>query len=183
MARFPFAVVAVLVAVIPGDAADPVNWGPTVNGLRMSVAIDGNAADAELRIVVKNMSDKPLLLPVGNILNSRIPLLRFQLLVTTHDGKDEKVIFTGEPGVISGRLDPLVVPMIPNASYAVQRQIARYYVLDRSEKLQTIMLQPCQLRVEFEIQDATCTLYVFPNPTAIACWQGKVVSNVLQLPN
>jgi hypothetical protein len=70
-------------------------------------------------------------------------------------------------------------------TYTVTLLKERYYVLDGSEKLAAFIKRRCQLWVEFEVTDARC-----PNPMALdplrrtlPCWRGKVVSNVLQLPN
>jgi hypothetical protein len=61
----------------------------------------------------------------------------------------------------------------------------RYYLLESSEKLAASIKRPCQLWVELEVAQRQC-----PNPMALnplrrrlPCWQGKVVSNVLRLPN
>jgi hypothetical protein len=56
-------------------------------------------------------------------------------------------------------------------------------VLDGSEKLERFVSKRCQIRIELDVQNPTCPLYGYPNPNMIPCWQGKVVSNVLQLPN
>ena len=70
-----------------------------------------------------------------------------------------------------------------SASYTVKIPLARFYVLDESEKLETFILKCCQMRVGLEVQNPICPLYGYPNHNMIPCWQGKVVSNVLQLPN
>ena len=52
-----------------------------------------------------------------------------------------------------------------------------------SEGLEKFIRQRCQLRVELEIRNFACPLYGYPNPNMILCWQGKVVSNTVPLPN
>jgi hypothetical protein len=41
---------------------------------------------------------------------------RFRPIVTVPGGKDLRVIYVGAGGVVAGRLDPFVVPLLPNAT-------------------------------------------------------------------
>jgi hypothetical protein len=148
----------------------------------MGIAVT-SAPHSEIRITVRNAGDQPLLLPIGALIGSRFYDLRFQAVVSVPGGKEWRAAYAGGPGVVGGRVDPLVVPLVPGASYAVQIPLARFIILDQPEKLETIILKRCQIRVELEVRDATCPLYGYPNPNMIPCWQGKVVSNVVQIPN
>jgi hypothetical protein len=148
----------------------------------MGIAVT-SAPHSEIRTTVRNAGDQPLLLPVGALIGSRFYDLRFQAVVSVAGGKERRATYAGGPGVIGGRVDPLVLPLVPGASYAVQIPLARFVILGQPEKLETLILKRCQLRVELDAWNATCPLYGYPNPNMIPCWQGKVVSNVLQLPN
>jgi hypothetical protein len=139
--------------------------------------------DSGIRITVQNAGDTPLLLPFGALIGSHYYDLRFQVVVSVPGGKDRRATYAGGPGVVGGRVDPLVLPLVPGASYTVQVPLARFVVLDQPEDLETLILKRCQIRVELEIRNPVCPLYGYPNPNMIPCWQGQVVSNVLQLPN
>jgi len=76
----------------------------------------------------------------------------------------------------------MVVPLVPRASYTVPIPLSLFYVLDASESLEVFVSKRCELRIELDIEKATCPLYGYPNPNMIPCWRGKLVSNVLQLP-
>lgn len=148
----------------------------------MSVAVHGTGTDAELQITLNSVNEKLLLLPFGVVVGDRTYSLQFRVFATTPDGKDRAVVSPGDSGVTSGVPFPLVMPLVPNASYTVQKQIGKSYVLDGSVKLQTFALQPFQLRVELDISNPGCSLYGYRTPSTIPCWQGKLVSNVLRLP-
>ena len=180
MCRFWLGASAVLVFVRFGVAADA--WGSAVNGVKMGIAIS-STPNSEIVVTVQNVDDKPLLLPFGALIGSRLYDFGFQLIGTVPSGEDRRVIYTGGPGVVGGRLDPWVLPLIPNAGYTVKIPLARFYVLYDSEKLETFLKKRCQVRVELDVQNPICPLYGYPNPNMISCWQGKIVSNILQLPN
>jgi hypothetical protein len=162
---------AVVVAPLPAIAA-PV---------RLAVELSGGP-HAEMRIAIQNLDDVPLLVPFGGLIGSRFYSLRFRPFVTTPDGKDHELIYSGTPGIAGGRVDPLVVPLLPHATYAVEIPLTQFSILDASEKLESYIRKPCRLRVELDTHDAVCPLYGYPNPNMIRCWQGRLVSNVLELP-
>jgi hypothetical protein len=117
MRRFRLLASAVLVFVLPGVAADP--WGSAVNGVRMGIAIS-SGPNSEIRITVQNVDDKPLLLPFGALIGPRFYDVGFRVVVTVPGGKDRRVIYTGGPAAVGGRLDPLVLPLVPS-----ERQLYR----------------------------------------------------------
>ena len=180
MRRSWLLVSAAMVFTIPCAAAD--GWGTHVNGVRMGIAISG-APESEIRITAQNAGDQPLLVPFGALIGSRFYDLRFQVVVSLSGGKERRAVYAGGPGIVGGRVDPLVVPLVPGASYTVQIPLARFVILDGPENLETLVLKRCQMRLELDVQNPACPLYGYPNPNTIPCWQGKVVSNILQLPN
>lgn len=183
MSRLWMLVAIALLFVANGIAAD--TWGSPVAGVRIGISII-NGPHPEVRVAGQNVSDTPILLLLGALIGARFHDLAFQIVLTTDDGKDRRVIDTGGPAGVGGRLDPLVVPLVPNAIYSVALPIDKLFVLDGSEKLERFLIrQPCQLRVELDIQKPQCPPYSFPirNPNMIPCWQGKVVSNIVRVPN
>jgi len=169
------------VTALPAVTAEPARWGSAVSGLRMSLEYSGGA-NAEVRVTVQNVDNKPLLLPLGALVGPRDYDFRFKLVLTLPDGRDRRVIYTDAPGAISGRVDPLVVPLVPNAGYQIGIPVAKFFVLDGGEPLDRFISRRCGIRVELDVQNAPCPLYGYPNPNMIPCWRGKVVSNVVQFP-
>jgi hypothetical protein len=132
---------------------------------------------------LKNAGDKEILIPLG-VRVGNPHLIFFNVVVKTTGDRSPKVIYTGL-GVVAGFSEPLTMGLRAGEKYAVVLETNRYYVLDYSEKLAKFIRRPCQLWVELDVQENQC-----PNPTTIdplrrnlPCWQGKAISNVLQLPN
>jgi len=148
--------------------------------VRLAVAVDHSTA--ALQVSVQNAGQKPLLLTLGALIGSRYYDFRFRLIVTTPQGHDLHVIYTGGPGAIGGRIDPLVIPLVPGAMYSMAVPLSRFYVLDANTSLQEYIRKPGRLRVELDVEHAVCPLYGYPNPNMIPCWRGRLVSNVLVLP-
>ena len=180
---FAKALAVILCLPLPGCRAEPKPWGEVVNGLRMSVRLTAeNSPDAQFVITVENVGDKPALLPLGNIIGYEAYPSRLRVVVITPDGRDHRVICIAGPAAIGGRIDLLVIPMLPQSTYTVRTDLSQYYILKSSEKLATFILRLCTLRIELDTANLRCPLYGPPNPNMVACWQGKVVSNVLVLP-
>ena len=184
MGRFWLVECTMLVVMVPAVAADQGAWSPTVDGLKMSIVITGNAATdpgAELQITVKNASHEPILVQLGRILNHRMTLLSFQAFVTTPDGSEREVILG--PTKIRGSfvINPLVIELIANASYTVSTPLSEWKDLSSPTDLKAILSKPSQVRVELDMTKTECPEGCVQN-TVRPCWRGKLVSNVLQLP-
>ena len=189
----PLAIFSLLVVAVPCVAAenDASDWGPTVDGLRLSVALlSGSPAGSRVRVTVNYTGDKPLLLPFAFINGDLMSRYRPQLLVTTTEGQ-HSFIFDGLDAIF-GRDDPLVVPMAPNASYTLELPFAEWHDSHGNTiRLQKYVHQQGQLWVEWNCAyhgtttsppSLPCPLYGYPNPNQITCWEGKLISNKLTLP-
>jgi hypothetical protein len=184
------AVSALLLAALPCAAADAAEWGQTVDGLRMSVAVVSDSrSDPQVRVTVNYVGDKPLLLPFAFISDTRIASYRLRLFLLASDGQhsfDLVPIF-----LLAGRLDPLVIPMVPQASYVLELPITAWRTgrVD-VEHLGALIKRQGQLWAELDcghvgttaIPSLTCPLYGYPNPNQIVCWEGKLTSNKVTLP-
>jgi hypothetical protein len=172
---------AILISPIPGFAAETVEWGQPVNGLRLSISIPPADASAnrEIQVTFEDVGDQNLLVPIGAAVGNTHSML-FKIYVTTADGKTHRILQGGLPGV-AGSMQPWNISLRPQESYTVRMPISSYFVLDGSEKLETLILRPSQLWLELDQQSAECMV---PRKLApVPCWQGKVASNTLRLPN
>jgi hypothetical protein len=182
MRRFWLLVSTLFIYVIPSIAADQSAWGPTVDGLKMSIAITGGIADGELQITVKNVSNEPISLSLGRILNQRTTVVWFRVFVTTPDGTERTAV--SGPAKIGGSfaITPLTIELVPNASYTTATPLTGMKDVNGPTDLKALLSKGSQLRVELDTTKTECPEGCVPG-TVLSCWHGKLVSNVPQLLN
>jgi hypothetical protein len=100
------AVSALLWIALPVGAAETSEWGQTVDGLRMSVAIlSERGVDLQVRVTVNYLGRSPVLLPFGFATGDGISRHRPRLFVAAADGQHSFTLDDGRPiGVASTRL-------------------------------------------------------------------------------
>jgi hypothetical protein len=77
-----------LMAALPSAAAETTEWGQTLDGLRMSVAIlPDSRGDLQVRVMVNYLGDSPLLLPFAFAGGKGISRYRLRLSVSAPDGQ------------------------------------------------------------------------------------------------
>jgi hypothetical protein len=183
MAGFRVAILAMLVSMRPGIAAQQGAWGPIVDGLKMLIAVNRNAAhaDAELQITVKNVSDEPIFLPLGQIRNQGTLILWFRVFVTTSDGA-ERIAIPG-PAKIGGSfaITPLTVELVPNASYTAAIPLGGMEDLNNPTDLKALASKASRLRAELDTTHTECPERCVPG-IVFPCWRGKLPSNTLRFP-
>jgi hypothetical protein len=77
---------------------------------------------------------------------------------------------------------PLTVELIPNASYTAAISHSGMEDLNSPTDLKTLASKAFQLRVELDTTHTECPEGCVPG-IVFACWRGRAVSNLLQLPN
>jgi hypothetical protein len=180
VAKVQIAALAIFISAVPGLAAETVEWGQPVNGLRLSISMAADpSANLEMQVTFQDVSDQNLLVPIGAVVGNAHPML-LKLYVTTANGKTHRILQGGLPGV-AGYMEPWNISLRPQESYTARMPISSYFVLDGSEKLETLILRHSQLWVEIDHQSAECM--VPKNLAPVPCWHGRVSSNTLRLPN
>jgi hypothetical protein len=159
--------------------ADTAAWGRQVAGLQLSVAIVRGGGGPKIRITARNTGDRPVLLPLGLMLNYR-PDPPIGVFVATRDQQYE---FRLAPTKVlaMGRVEPLAIPMLPSASYTIEIPVTGLFRTDFQNlpmELPALVDQPGQLWVEWK-SIGDCTLL---DRHDLACWENKMVSNTLTLP-
>jgi hypothetical protein len=185
------AVSALLWMTVLCAATETSEWGQTVDGLRLSVAIlPDSGVDLQIRVTVNYLGRDPVLLPFAFAGGKGIARHRLSLIVSAADG--EHTFGLDDPTIpLRGRFDPLVIPMLCHASYVLESPIAAWCRGRTNPKYLEGLIQGqgqlwVELDCEYMLSTATpplaCPLYGYPNPNAITCWQGKLTSNRLRLP-
>ena len=172
-----------------GLAAEVSVWGRAVSGLQLGVAMVSElGGDTEIEIMVRCVSNHPLLLPLGWITGTRVSNEGIRLIVSTSGGQ-----FSFRPlpasGGLSGRLDPLAIPMLPNTTYPFRRLVTEMIQETGSgPALRELIRRSGELWAVWDAvpppgqPEANCPLYGKPNSNQIACWDKGLVSNKLTLP-
>jgi hypothetical protein len=184
-------VAALVVCTMACAIAQTNEWGPAMDGLRMSLAVvPDDRSDVQIRVTVNYVGEKPLLLPFAFISGERVSRHRLRLFVSAADG--EHTFGLDNPTIpLRGRFDPLVIPMMSHGSYVLELPPAEWSGgLTNSKELELLIhgngLLWAELDCKYIVSTATpplaCPLYGYPNPNAITCWQGKLTSNKLRLP-
>ncbi len=183
-------VVALVASTLSFSAAQTNEWGPLVDGLRLSTALDlASSGSVQIRVTVNYIGEKPVLLPFMFVSGERISRHRLRLFVSVADG--EHAFSLDDPTIpLRGRFEPLVVPMISHASYILELPISAWRSGFRNQQeLETLIRRPGELWAELDCKymastampPLACPLYGYPNPNAVTCWQGKLISNRLRL--
>ena len=185
------AVATLLSVALSCAAAEALEWGPLVDGLRMSVeVVPDSRGDVQVRVTINYVGDKPLLLPFAFAGGDGISRHRLRLFVSTPDGQ-HSFSLDSPAAALRGRFDPLVIPMLPQASYVLELPAAAWYRGFTNEQQLGILIQrqgqlwaelDCKYMQSTAIPSLPCPLYGSPNPNGIVCWEGKLTSNKLRLP-
>lgn len=161
-----------------------------MDGLRLSEALVDDRAGFLIRVTVNYLGETPSLFPFAFISDDRISRNRLKLLVSTANSEHDFSL--NDPTIpLRGRFEPLVVPMISHASYVLGSRLSVWRAGFRGqEKLEAIIGRQAELWVELDCQylmstampPLACPLYGYPNSNAITCWQDKLTSTKLRLP-
>jgi hypothetical protein len=190
MQRF-LRVAALVVCSLACAIAQTNEWGETIDGLRLSLAVvSADGGDVQIRVTVNYEGEKPLLLPFAFITGERVSRHRLKLLISAADG--EHTFSLDDPTIaIRGRFDPLVVPMVSHSSFVLELPLAAWTRgRTNREELESVIHRNGLLWAELDckylgstaLPPLACPLYGYPNPNVITCWQGKLTSNKLRLP-
>src|ERR1039458_2590982 len=190
MQRF-LRVAALVVCSLAFAIAQTNEWGETIDGLRLSLAVvSADGGDVQIRVTVNYEGEKPLLLPFAFITGERVSRHRLKLLISAADG--EHTFSLDDPTIaIRGRFDPLVVPMVSHSSFVLELPLAAWTRgRTNREELESVIHRNGLLWAELDckylgrtaLPPLACPLYGYPNPNVITCWQGKLTSNKLRLP-
>ena len=184
-------VAALMVCTLACAIAQTNEWGQTIEGLRLSLAVvSDDGGDVQIRVTANYVGEKPLLLPFAFISGERVSRHRLKLLISAADG--EHTFSLDDPTIpLRGRFDPLVVPMVSHSSYVLELPLAAWTRgLTNRKELESLIHRNGLLWAELDckyigstaIPPLACPLYGYPNPNVITCWQGKLTSNKLRLP-
>jgi hypothetical protein len=161
------------------------SWGGRVNGLEMSIhldqALDGDANAPNFEVDLHNSGENDFVLNLGIMLANgkrQYPQALF-LVITDAAGKSRRFDLI-EPGHISGRLDPLVVPLSVGATFSVPVNLHNYWAAKSLEFDYKLKAGTYFIEAQFTGTDASDLNSDMDGVGLMPYWKGTVISNRLQ---
>ena len=175
----------------PVLSAEPREWGPTVNGLRMALALVdvGPGEPQVLEITIENAGGRTSVIQIGWFGETESRL-------TLHAGSStgQVVVAYTREGLSKARC-PFIVPLLAGARYQVRRPTGDYMVPKLNVSLGKFLLDPgpSWLRATLQVGETAEPLIPMgrsgmPEAPIQSCidqrgvWQGTLASNTLRLP-
>jgi hypothetical protein len=162
---------------------DQVEWGEPVTGLRLSAeGIQNHERElAGIRLTVQNISGGSQGLPLGFLIGPGAHIAS-SLTLTTSGGRYEfsslDVTIGSRAG---GQFDPVVIPMLPGAFYAVHLPFTSYRPVGTNRSVAAVLKEAKSLSVRFVGDKSICDQYGYPHPNPFPCWFGELQSNTVRL--
>jgi hypothetical protein len=175
-------VLAGLTFVLTPSASAP-EWGPIVDGLRMSLSISPNEfGNKELVITIENTNPKDVYVLLGTM-ESPIPQ-KVGVIVTLPDGSKKYTFYLNSGGGISpGRQNvPRVIPMFSRSSFSMRTLLGGWaFKAPELRRVETLLSQTSSSIHAELVTEAVGTQSGDCFPMQIH-WRGKLVSNTLRGP-
>ncbi len=168
---------------LPGRSEE---WGPAVNGLRISVrplAAQGPASvDCAFEMAFQNMSSDDTVLDLGTTLgNGRLYYPHaVHIAVFDEQGKARRMQFAFDPANMSpGTMGAFAVPLSAGAIYTIRINLSDYHCPESGEYFLELPQGTYRAFAQFEGRP-TPTATADPNAPRATFWSGRAQSNVMK---
>ena len=159
-------------------AAYPAEWGPPVNGLRLSLALEGEEAVVAFRNTAANQA---LLLPLGQMLGGSLSLDLVRLHLVSPDGTRRRLQYVGGPGVMTGQILPYFVPLMPGSVYTVRTPLRHWRLGSGLKRVEEDLARGAALQAGIEAPESLLWKFAQYYPVK-KFWSGEAFSNVVRAP-
>ena len=149
-------------------------WGQPVNGLRLSLAKEGET----LILTFENVQDREMYLPLGGAVGVG-EADRVTLSLRLPEGASRPLQYTGGSGVAPGRILPFIVPMLPGSIYTVRTQLRNWRVGPELNRIEADLAKGASLQAGLTAAPDLGMRYVECYGLQIF-WSGSVVSNLVR---
>jgi hypothetical protein len=161
-----------------------VRWGPTVDGLQMSIsASDAQNLDVpEFQVALRNAGKQDVTVNLGHMLaNGKVQLPEYISLTLTDDGgKTRKLKFFDRryPGV-AGRIDDYVIPLRAGSTYTLNLSLDQFWSPDTKEFELKLFPGKYQITAQFVGGGARTSNPDMSGIKLMNFWQGQLQSNTI----
>jgi hypothetical protein len=177
----------ILAASAVAKRQSPPTWGEVVGGLQMSIYPDeasrSDSKPPKFRVELRNARESDLILNLGVMLANGKEQYPNAIILTLIDaqGKSRRLDLR-EPGLIAGRLDPLVLPLPTGATFSILVDLDKYWAAASNEFHYKLKTGSYSLEAQFTgkgVSQQEANLDV-KGIALMPYWMGKVTSNHLQ---
>ena len=155
--------------IFPLEKSAPTTLSMTLSNLHVTAqkSLEGDVA-------IQNTGPNDTMLNLGVMLGNGAKSfpVRLSLVARGPDGQIHKLGFTGLPGGMAGRSDPMMIPLPQQASYTVHARWGAFPELTADEY---------EFYVEFEGSAARDANADMRGENLLNCWFGKIDSNEVSL--
>jgi len=119
---------------LPCHAAERQFWGPTVDGLRLSVTLGISTErrpiqpEQALQITIGNVGPVERRILLGGITGDGPLYATLHFAVISPEGKRYKMDYTGG-GVVGGYVSPLIANIAPGNDYKIQLSLTKFWIM------------------------------------------------------
>jgi hypothetical protein len=167
--------VSVLYLILAIRVAIAADWGPPVNGLRVSLAVEADTIVVTFENVGEN---REMFLPLGRaVAVGRAEFTHLNLILP--NGTSRQLQYIGGSGVVPGRLLPFIVPMMVGSIYSVRTPLQHWRLGANLDPIEPELSQGASLQAEILAGDSLQWEYVNCYGLQIF-WSGRAVSNVVR---
>ena len=155
--------------------ATAAEWGPSVSGLRVSLAVEADTVVFTFENVREN---REMFLPLGQIVGvGRAEFIHLYLILP--DGTRLQLQYSGGFGVSPGRLLPFIVPMMAGSIYSVRTPLRNWRLGSNLDPIDPELSRGASLQADILAGDSLQQEYV--NCYGLQMfWSGQAVSNVVR---
>ena len=172
----------------PAAASQPPSavtqaWGPTVRGLRMSVAVSpGNLSplNAEFEVAIENTGDADFVVNLGSMLANGKTMLPtgIRLAVTNSAGRTQELEFAMPP--VAGQLEPFAVPLRRGSSYVLRTSLKQYIIPATSNFNVKLTSGRNRIAARFDGEGVEAGAANMRDVALLNFWKGTAQSNTVE---
>jgi hypothetical protein len=158
-------------------------WGPSVQGLRMSISVsheNPSRAGAEFSVALENTGDSDFVMNLGSMLgNGKVMLpTAVRLVLTNSAGRIQELEFKTPP--VAGRVDPFIVSLRAGSIYVLRTSLSQYIIPAMNNFDVKLASGGNRIAARFEGRGVEQTTSEMPGVALLNFWKGTAQSNTVE---
>lgn len=176
------------ISAIPTNASQPTSavtqaWGPSVQGLRISIAVSPanlSPTGAEFLLALENTGDDDFVVNLGSMLANGKAMLptEIRLVLTNPAGRIQELEFATPP--VAGQVEPFTVPLRRGSSYALRTSLKQYIIPATSNFNVKLPSGRNRIAARFDGQGVESGSANIRDVALLNFWKGTAQSNTVE---